>query len=281
VDWVAGFLWTGWQTSSGLGGRLPLDSVADFLWTGWQTSLEYATLNEHCREIYERVRGPLLELYLVKLVKTRASTLTVIPEEKWQTGKGEGAGPDLVLIDHGPHPLVVGIEVKFRRMLPPTRFELSDEDLLTNYRDLWKALQALPDKLGKVFALEGGYQKYQDSLLQARDYPRFNLGLVGEAPWMFGELALSRAMNDNNFPLYGFQKPWAVMTTEAFERLLEVVIQHQRSVAEILKEYQEDCANLELSGPMADSFRDAEVDEAQSFAATFLPRGGRPRLEYA
>jgi hypothetical protein len=42
MDWVAGFTWTGWQPSSGLGGNLPLDWVATFLWTGWQTSVEYA-----------------------------------------------------------------------------------------------------------------------------------------------------------------------------------------------------------------------------------------------
>lgn len=107
-------------------------------------------------------------------------------------------------------------------------------------------------------------------LIQARDYPRFNLGLAGEAPFMFGELARFRATSDEDFPLHGFSQPWAVMTTEAFERLIEVVVQRRRPIAEVLKEYQEDCADLELSGTMADSFRKAEVDEAQSFAATFL-----------
>jgi len=39
---VAGFTWTGWQESCGLGGRLHVDWVATFPWTGWQTSVEYA-----------------------------------------------------------------------------------------------------------------------------------------------------------------------------------------------------------------------------------------------
>jgi integrase len=39
---VAGFTWTGWQLSHGLGGRLHVDWVATFPWIGWQTSVEYA-----------------------------------------------------------------------------------------------------------------------------------------------------------------------------------------------------------------------------------------------
>jgi hypothetical protein len=228
------------------------------------------TLNEHCREVYERVRGPLLELYLAKLVKARAPTLTVIPEKKWMTGKGEVAGPDLVIIDHGPYPSVLGIEVKFRRMLPSTRFELLDEDLTTNYGDLWKAIKALPNKMVEVFALAGGYQKYHADLKRARNYPRWNVGLAGEAPFVFGELALFRATNDQAFPLFGFREPWAAMTVESFERFVEVVVQHSRSVAEVLSEYQGDCANLEVSGTMADSFRNVELREVQSYAASLL-----------
>lgn len=228
------------------------------------------TLNEHCRRVYEQVRGPLLELYLTKLVKTRAPTLIVIPEEKWRTGKGDVAGPDLVIIDHGPNPSVLGIEVKFRRMLPPTRFELGDEDLTANYEDLWKAIKALPDKLVHVFALAGGYQKYHAELERARHYPRWNVGLAGEAPFMFGELTLFRATNDHAFPLFGFREPWAVMAVECFERFVEVVVQCSSSVAKVLSEYQEDCADMELSGSMADSFKNIELREEQSYAASLL-----------
>lgn len=193
-----------------------------------------------------------------------------MPEEKWLTGKGEVAGPDLVIIDHGPHPSVLGIEVKFRRMLPRTRFELLDEDLTENYGDLWKAIKALPDKLVHVFALAGGYQKYHAELERARNYPRWNVGLAGEAPFMFGELALFRATKDHAFPLFGFWEPWAVMTVEGFERFVEVVVQHSRSVAKVLSEYQEDCADMEPSGSMADSFKNTELREEQSYAASFL-----------
>ena len=194
----------------------------------------------------------------------------MIPEEKWLTGKGEVAGPDLVIIDHGPHPSVLGIEVKFRRMLPRTRFELLDEDLTENYGDLWKAIKALPDKLAHVFALAGGYQKYHAELERVRNYPRWNVGLAGEAPFMFGELALFRATKDHAFPLFGFWEPWAVMTVEGFERFVEVVVQHSRSVAKVLSEYQEDCADMEPSGSMADSFKNTELREEQSYAASFL-----------
>ncbi len=228
------------------------------------------TLNEGCREAYERARGPLLELYLANLVSTRAPNLRVIPEGKWRTRKGEVAGPDLTLIEHGQSPVVVGIEVKYRRMLPSTRFELLDEDLTENYKDLWKAIRALPEKLRAVFNLEGDYREYRDDLLRAKEYPRFNLGLAGEAPFMFGELASFRAVNDEDFPLHGFNDPWLVMTSETFERFVEVTAQHDRPLVEVLAEYQEDCANLELSGPMASSFRHAELDESQSYAATFL-----------
>src|SRR5712691_1570993 len=43
-DWMATFLWTGWQKSSGLGGNIPMDYVATFPWTGWQKSVEYALI---------------------------------------------------------------------------------------------------------------------------------------------------------------------------------------------------------------------------------------------
>ena len=226
--------------------------------------------NEHCRDAYQNVRGHLLELYLKKLLETRAPTLTVIPEEKWRTGHGEGKGPDLIIIDHGPPPIVLGIEVKFRRMLPRTRFELSDDDLRTNYEDLWKAIKALPNKLVKVFELAGGYKKFDAELERARDYPRWNIGLAGEAPFMFGELTLALSRNNSSFPLFGFQEPWAVMTVECFERFVEVVVQHNRSVAKVITEYQEDCADLELSGSMADSFKNIKLNEEQSYAASFL-----------
>jgi hypothetical protein len=60
------------------------------------------------------------------------------------------------------------------------------------------------------------------------------------------------------------------MTVESFERFVEVVVQHNRSVAEVLSEYQEDCANLELSGTMADSFKNVELREESSYAASLL-----------
>jgi hypothetical protein len=186
------------------------------------------------------------------------------------TAKWEVAGPDLVIIDHGPHPSVLGIEVKSRRMLPSTRFELLDEDLTTNYGDLWKAIKALPDKLVQVFALAGGYQRYHADLKRARDYPRWSVGLAGEAPFVFGELALFRATRDQAFPLFGFQEPWAVMTVESFERFVEVVVQHHRFVAEVLSEYQEDCADLEVSSTTADSFKNVELREEHSYAAGLL-----------
>ncbi len=231
------------------------------------------TLNEsNYRKDYEEVRGPLLELYLTKLLKSRAPSLTVIPEEKWMTNKGEVAGPDLVVIDHGPKPFVLGIEVKFRRMIPCTRFELRDEDLVNNYEYLWKDIKKLPDKLGKVFSLPGGYQNFQKELSLARNYKRFYLGIVGEAPYLFGELSLYLSKNDISFPLYNFPEPWAVMSTETFEYFIEVVVQHQRSIAEIMNEFVEDCADIEFSCPMAELFRSVKIDETKSFAASFLPK---------
>ncbi len=34
-----------WQLSCGLGGNFPVDWVATFLWIGWQNSVEYAGIN--------------------------------------------------------------------------------------------------------------------------------------------------------------------------------------------------------------------------------------------
>ena len=77
-------------------------------------------------------------------------------------------------------------------------------------------------------------------------------------------------MNDTGFPVFGFGEPWAVMTVEAFERFIEIVVQRSRSVSEVLSEYQEDCANLKLSGTMADRFRDAQLCEKQTYAASIV-----------
>lgn len=228
------------------------------------------TLNEKCRELYETVRGPLLEMYLTKLLKKRAPALTVIPEEKWHTNKGEGKGPDFVLIEHGSRPIVIGIEVKFRRMVPRTRFELHDEDIVTNYSDIWAAIKKLPNKLSNVMNLKGEYQKHEDSLLRAREYPRFHLGIVGEAPFMFGEISSFQAANNDSFPLYGFTESWGVMSVEVFEHFIEIAVQHQRSFADILEDYQSDCSNIEPSCPMAENFRGATINFWESFAASFL-----------
>jgi transposase len=51
---VAGFTWTGWQPSHGLGGRLHVDWVATFPWIGWQTSVEYAVVaGQHINAVSE------------------------------------------------------------------------------------------------------------------------------------------------------------------------------------------------------------------------------------
>jgi len=228
------------------------------------------TLNEKCREEYQNVKGPLLELYLTKLLETRTSSLTIIPEEKWMTSKGEVAGPDLVVIDRCHNPLVLGIEVKSRKMCPSTRFELLDGDLVNNYTDIWNDIKKLPDKLKKVFELKGGYQKHQKELLTAHNFPRFYLGIAGEAPYMFGELSFYLSKKDETFPLYGFAEPWAVMSIDTFENFIEVVIQNQRLIAELMREYVEDCSNMEPSCPMSESFRSVKIDETKSYAASFL-----------
>jgi len=227
-------------------------------------------LNEGCRAQYERVRGGLLELYLRRIVLERAAHLDAIPERKWPTGKGDMLGPDLVVVDHGPDPCVVGIEVKFRRMAPATRFELSDDDLSSNYGDLWKAVGRLPSKMDRVLALEGEYREHSQVLKRAASYPRWHVGVVGEAPFMLAELSRARALRDSTFPLFAVEADWAVMSAETFERLIEVVVQHAVPLASVLRRHQEDSYNLELSGSMAEMLGRVEIDEAKSVAAQEL-----------
>ncbi|MBI2565696.1 MAG: hypothetical protein HYV63_01510 [Candidatus Schekmanbacteria bacterium] len=227
-------------------------------------------VNDCCRVLYELVRGASLELYLAKMLSSRAPQLKIIREEKWQTAKGEVSGPDLIVIDHREPPCVLALEVKFRKMLPSTRFELLDEDLTGNYGKLWGAVLSLPGKLKSVFNLSGGYAASAADLSRAENYRRWHIGLAGEAPFAFGELSRYLSVSNLDFPLHGFSEPWTAMSVETFERLVEVVVQHQRPLSEVMEEYCEDCQNLELSQPRAEMFRDAILDEHASYAATCL-----------
>jgi hypothetical protein len=200
------------------------------------------------------------------MLKARTPYLVIIPEEKWLSNKGEKAGPDIIIIDHGVNPCVIGVEVKSRRMLLSTKFELYDDDLTDNYIDLWKAIKNMPEKINKVFDLVGGYQKYKEDLIKALEYPRFYLGLTGETPFVFGKMALYQSKNNKRFPLYDVNEPWTVMSVEAFEHFVEVVVQYNQTLAVVLKEYFEDCADMETTSTMEDSFRNRDIDEKQSFA---------------
>jgi hypothetical protein len=53
---VAGFAWSGWQPSRGLGGSFRVVCVATFPWSGWQESVEYAA-SEANRRIYIVAHG--------------------------------------------------------------------------------------------------------------------------------------------------------------------------------------------------------------------------------
>lgn len=49
-----------------------------------------------------------------------------------------------------------------------------------------------------------------------------------------------------------------------------MVVQKHRTLAGVVGEYREDCADLELSGTMAEDFRQVELDEKVSYASSFL-----------
>jgi hypothetical protein len=234
-------------------------------------------LNEGCRETYEDVRGALLEVYLEHMLNARAPHLVVITEEKWKSKKGESAGPDLIVIDHSEEdPILIAGEVKFSYMRPSTRYELLDEDLVSNYPKLWADLKKLPAKVERVLSLAGGYERHRADLLRARNYRRVFLGIVGEAPFLFGELAEYRRKHDPNFPLYGVEpgSSLGVMAVDTFERMIEVVVQRDQRLAAVVREYLAECANLELSGMMAEDFKQVAIDEGKSFAASFVPKVG-------
>jgi hypothetical protein len=227
-------------------------------------------LNEHCRSEYEEVCGALLEIYLENMLTEREPTLAIIPEEKWTTRKGQAAGPDLLIIDHSEtDPILLAVEIKFRHMLPSTRYELLDEDLSSNYASLWTDLKKLPQKLERVFALAGGYVSHRDDLRRAQHYPRFLLGIVGEAPYAFSELVEHRRRNDPEFPLFGAKPSVCAMSVDTFEHLIEVVVQHNRTLAGALRDYLENCANLEIHRNRAEAFRGVDIYEGKSFAASF------------
>jgi len=228
------------------------------------------TLNENARKEYEEFRGWVLEVYLRLMFKNRAPQLVVVPEAKWMSPKGEVRGPDLLIIDHSDDPAVIAVEVKSKRMVTRTRFELSDGDLTQNYEGLWKALKVLPEKTTKALNLLGEYKNHEEDLSRARSYPVYYLGVVGEAPFLFGEMTEYRRMKDSNFPLYGFNGTMGVMSVDTFECMLEVSVQNRRSIAGVLRDYLEDCKQMELSNPMAEDFRQANLDLSQSFACSFL-----------
>lgn len=232
------------------------------------SSILHFTLNERCRDQYQTIRGHILELYFRKLLAKRAPDLVVLPEKKW--GKPQVAGPDLTIIDHGANPVVIGIEIKSRRMVPNTRFELRDDDIKSNYEDLWKALTKLNDKLDHVLSGDGEYKEFKSDLDLAKNYPRRLLGIAGEAPFMLAELAPALSNLDPAFPLHTLSSHWSVMSAEIFERFIETAVQHKRSISEALDEYRTDSLNLEIDSPMAESFRHREIDLSQTYAATFL-----------
>jgi hypothetical protein len=203
------------------------------------------TLNESCRKEYQSVRGQLLEIYLNLMLQQRAPHLKVIPEKRWHTRRGDVDGPDLLIIDHCENdPGVVAVEIKSRRMLTGTRFELFDEQLTGNYSDLWGAIRQMPNKILKVFGLSGGYRSFEEDLARAKEYPIFYLGVAGEAPFLFGELVEYKRKCDPEFPLNGFASTWAAMSVDTFERMIEVSVQKHRPLMAILREYLEDCRNL-------------------------------------
>lgn len=236
------------------------------------------TITEQLQKEYENIKGYLLELYLSQLLKNRITELVVIPERSWQE-KGEKKGPDFIIIDHGTNPCVVGIEIKSRRMKLATRFVLSDSDLIENYNDLWDAIKKMPEKLVKVFSLVGDYQEYEYDLRKAFDYPRFYLGIAGETPYLFGELALYLSKSNTEHNLYNFTEPWAVMSTETFENFIEILFHNKRTIADVFKEYMEDCVNLELSTPMAEDFRNSTIDHRKSFAFNLCMKHLRTSVE--
>lgn len=237
---------------------------------GAATPAPHFTLMKRCPDDYADARGFGLEQYLASMVKERMPSLSVIPEKTWPSTMGEVAGPDLILLDHGRKPVTIGIEIKARRMVPSTRFDLGQEELANNYDELWGATARVFNKLDEILGgSSGGYQEFATDLGRAREYPRMAIGIAGEAPYLFGELSTRQAQVDSQNPLHGLSD-WTVMSSESFERMIEVTVQDNRELGDVLDDYVEDCHNLELSCPMAEFYRNQSIDEAVSYAATFL-----------
>lgn len=237
---------------------------------GAATPAPHFTLMKRCPDDYADARGFGLEQYLASMVKERMPSLSVIPEKTWPSTMGEVAGPDLILLDHGRKPVTIGIEIKARRMVPSTRFDLGQEELANNYDELWGATARVFNKLDEILGgSSGGYQEFATDLGRAREYPRMAIGIAGEAPYLFGELSTRQAQVDSQNPLHGLSD-WTVMSSESFERMIEVTVQDNRELGDVLDDYVEDCHNLELSCPMAEFYRNAEIKVSASYAATFL-----------
>jgi hypothetical protein len=240
------------------------------------SQVAHRALEDYSRELrekYRNIRGFALEIYLRKMVAERAPALRVIEELSWFDSRGESAGPDMLIIDHGGQGCVIAVEVKVRRMSPSSKFDLDASSFSgTDFDDTWEALKNLPGKIKHVFNFEGGYAKHKNELSRAIGYRRWCVGVVGEAPFMFGQLTSYLSRTSESFPLKDLGYPWAVMGAETFERMVEVAVQNGRSLQEAIELYHKACQTLKLSEPMAEMFNGFELDYQRTFAASQLRR---------
>lgn len=226
------------------------------------------TLLEQLGPSYEQARGALLHLYLWELVEARLPRMVVIPETSYRVGKQRKDGPDLTLLDQGAGRLVA-VEVKGRGLNLATRLTMDPAQLADNLKDAFKALLALPAKIGELYSNLPEYAPWTGAVRSTRASPPVLVVVLREGAHVLSHLLREEAKMPGH-PLHAFPHRYTILAADTFERAVEVAHRSGLPLAEVLEAHWQRTATRDYSEPDADSFGGVEIPEEETFAAGFI-----------
>lgn len=241
--------------------RIFLRSFADVI---------HFSLQERCGNSYNEVRGLSQEVYLRLLIANRLPYCIVIPETAYKTSSGEKRGPDLTIVDRKSSRLIV-IESKARRVRAENRFTLDEKIFDQNFSEsLYDPLIRLQEKISYLYKGIPEYQDYQVYLNSTKGHNPIYVVIFGESLYLSSNLIRYRAKKENNHPLRDFDEVHCIMSLDIFELAVEIAAAENITISQVLEEFWIDSGKMELDCNMAESFRDRNLPEGQTFAESFI-----------
>lgn len=219
---------------------------------------------------FNEVRGHLIEAYLYLLVRNRLPAATVVREREYRDRGQKVRGADLTLIEGRT---LLLIEAKARRLRLEARTSLDAEALDRNLQDVYEAIGRAGKKHDALYRGLPEYADVQDAIAVTTGSVPLVVVVVAEAPTFVNQRVRQRASHVVGHPLSGSEMRYCIVSSEDFERAVEVAATHEISLYHLFEEYWDDSASSGPGGTAPELFRGRAV-RGLRFARTFIPTSG-------